>query len=54
MCNDAFVKIVGNASIETAVVTFDDVDMPCHENSRLHFSAMLAWLLFKAAQNALM
>ena len=39
MCDDTFVQIVGNASIETTVVTFYDVDMPCHENSYLYFSA---------------
>ena len=38
MRDDALVQIVGNACIKTAVVTFYDVDMPCHENGRLRFA----------------
>ena len=49
MCDDTLVQIVRNASIETAVVTFDYVDMPCHENSCLNFSAGSAQRPFKAA-----
>ena len=42
MRGDALVQIVGNACIKTAVVTFYDVDMPCHENGRLRFEISLA------------
>ena len=49
MRDDTFVKIVRNASIETAVVTFDYVDMPCHENNCLHFSDGSAQRPFKVA-----
>ena len=38
MCDDTLVQIVRNASVESAIVTFDYVDMPCHVNSYLHFS----------------
>ena len=52
MCDDTFVQIVCDASIETAVVTFDNVDMPCHDTSGLNFSTVSGYRPFKAAQTA--
>ena len=31
MCGDTFIQIIRDASIKAAVITLDDIDMPCHE-----------------------
>jgi hypothetical protein len=35
MGGDTFIQVIGDAGIQAAVTTFDNINMPGHENSRL-------------------
>ena len=42
MGGDTFIEVIGDAGIQAAVTAFDNINMPGHENSRLHCAIGLA------------